>query len=121
MKSSTLFIIYFYFLKIYFCSLNEIELDREFRLNNRREKFRILNNFLDGKENELESSANLKNYLSVKYKFWDQGIKGEKVKVGIFDSGVSNLTNICNFTKIENFSNETLEDFSGHGTYITSV
>lgn len=121
MKSSILFIVYIYLLKIFFSEINAIEIEEEFKINTRREKFRVLSRFLDSKENDLKANANLKNYLSVKNKFWIQGIKGEKVKLGILDSGVSNLTKICNFTKIENFSNETIEDLSGHGTYITSV
>jgi len=63
----------------------------------------------------------LEKNLSVKYKYWKNGIKGEKIKVAILDSGISKNYTHCNISDFVNFTDESDEDLNGHGTFITSV
>ena len=59
--------------------------------------------------------------------FWDKGIRGAGVKIAIFDTGISNAyekNNKENIKDIINLSNEQYGDgidFSGHGTFVSSV
>lgn len=63
----------------------------------------------------------LKDYLSVKYKFWQNGMKGDSIKIGLLDSGIYNTKINCNLVESINFTNETNQDFTGHGTFLASV
>ncbi len=63
----------------------------------------------------------LKKYLSVKFMFWNANMKGHKIKVALFDSGINNNLINCNLINSINFTNEENEDFTGHGTYLASV
>jgi len=76
-------------------------------------------NFL--KDEDYSKSDVLRNYLSTKYKFWDNRIKGKNVKVAIFDSGFSNEHSKCKLLELSNFTEEDEKDQNGHGTHITSV
>lgn len=88
------------------------------------EKMRVLNDkFLSDEalKNITKQESILNKYLSTKYLYWDKGIEGNGVKVGIFDSGINNEYLNCNLSQLYNFSDETNEDLNGHGTYISSV
>ena len=76
------------------------------------------NDILDAEKNKL-----INNYLSTKYLFWDKGYNGQKIKIGILDSGINNKIAKCkNIIKIKNFSDEEdSNDTEGHGTYLSSV
>jgi len=63
----------------------------------------------------------LKNFLSVKYKFWENEMKGKDIKVGLLDSGVNNKNINCDLIESVNLTNEDNQDFTGHGTYLASV
>ena len=76
------------------------------------------NDILDAENNKL-----INNYLSTKYLFWNKGYNGQKIKIGILDSGINNNISKCkNIIKIKNFSDEKEEhDTEGHGTYLSSI
>ena len=76
------------------------------------------NHFFDVENNNL-----INNYLSTKYLYWNKDFKGQKIKIGIIDSGVDNDISKCkNIVKTKNFSDETDEkDLEGHGTYLSSI
>ena len=76
------------------------------------------NDILDAENNKL-----INNYLSTKYIFWNKGYFGQKIKLGILDSGINNnISNCKNIVKIKNFSDEKEEeDTEGHGTYLSSI
>lgn len=75
--------------------------------------------FLGGKYDNI-----LDKYLSVKYKYWGDGVKGKNVKIAILDSGIAasykNYTK-CDIKDVVNFTDERDEDVNGHGTFISSV
>ena len=136
MNSFPLFLIYFFIFQFVSNNLteNDSKIESEFILadikNIKKQKGKFENNFNEDKLRNLANFLNeennappsiLEKYLSVKYKIWSQNIKGSKTKIAIFDSGVNNNITNCNITKTENFSDEPEEDFSGHGTFITSV
>ena len=79
--------------------------------------------FLHNYFSDAESNILINNYLSTKYLFWNKGFKGQKIKIGILDSGIDNNISKCaNISKIKNFSDETDEsDMEGHGTYLSSI
>ena len=79
--------------------------------------------FLHNYYSDAESNILINNYLSTKYLFWNKGFKGQKIKIGILDSGIDNNISKCaNISKIKNFSDETDEsDMEGHGTYLSSI
>ena len=70
--------------------------------------------------------VNLTEELKLK-EYWDKGITGEGVKIAIFDTGISDIyheTNKENIKENINLSGETYAagtDFSGHGTFVSSV
>ena len=73
---------------------------------------------------EEENNNNLiSNYLNTKYLFWNKNFKGQKIKIGILDSGIDNdIAKCSNIIKIKNFSDEAEEkDMEGHGTYLSSI
>ena len=73
---------------------------------------------------EEENNNNLiSNYLNTKYLFWNKNFKGQKIKIGILDSGIDNdIAKCSNIKKVKNFSDETEEkDMEGHGTYLSSI
>ena len=73
---------------------------------------------------EEENNNNLiSNYLNTKYLFWNKDFKGQKIKIGILDSGIDNdIAKCSNIIKIKNFSDEAEEkDMEGHGTYLSSI
>jgi len=63
----------------------------------------------------------LKKFLSVKFKLWNENMKGQNIKVALFDSGIDNKHINCNLIENVNFTNEKNEDFTGHGTFLASV
>ena len=72
---------------------------------------------------EAENNNLINNYLNTKSLFWNKGFKGQKIKIGILDSGIDNDISKCkNIIKTKNFSDETEEkDMEGHGTYLSSI
>ena len=70
--------------------------------------------------------TNLTEELNLPY-YWNQGIKGQGVKIAIFDTGISDVyktSNAKNIKRINNWSDEQYAngmDFNGHGTFVTSV
>ena len=76
------------------------------------------NDILDAENNKL-----INNYLSTKYLFWNKGYNGQKIRIGILDSGINNNISKCkNINKIKNFSDEEeISDTEGHGTYLSSI
>ena len=94
---------------------NNIKLN--FRKLQKSNKF-LHNDILDAENNKL-----INNYLSTKYLFWNKGFKGQKIKIGILDSGINNnISNCKNIKKIKNFSDEDEKnDSEGHGTYLSSI
>ena len=71
---------------------------------------------------KAEHNTLINNYLSTKYLYWNKGIRGQGIKIGIFDSGVNNSYIKCNIKKSYDFTNDNNEeDYQGHGTYIASL
>lgn len=71
---------------------------------------------------KAEHNTLINNYLSTKYLYWNKGIRGQGIKIAIFDSGVNNTNIKCNIKKSYDFTNDNSEeDFQGHGTYIASL
>jgi len=91
--------------------------DKNIRQLQKSNKFLKID-ILDAENNKL-----INNYLSTKYLFWNKGFKGQKIKIGILDSGINNNIAKCkNIIKIKNFSDEEEEfDTEGHGTYLSSI
>ena len=94
--------------------------------NNMRLSIRQLqksNKFLHNEILDAENNKLINNYLSTKYLFWNKGYKGQKIKIGILDSGINNNIAKCkNIIKIKNFSDEEdINDTEGHGTYLSSI
>ena len=118
-----IFIINNYFiqsLKI-FSHFKNVKLKNKIKPNIRqlqRAKKFLHNEILDAENNKL-----INNYLSTKYLFWNKGFKGQKIKLGILDSGINNNIAKCkNIIKIKNFSDEEdSNDAEGHGTYLSSI
>jgi subtilisin family serine protease len=81
---------------------------------------RLDNNFLNPNNTKIEETI-VEKYLSTKYLYWKEGVKGSNVKIGIFDSGINNTHLNCNVVEEINFTEETIEDNEGHGTFISSV
>ena len=81
------------------------------------------NKFLHNEILDAENNKLINNYLSTKYLFWSKGYKGQKIKIGILDSGINNNIAKClNIIKIKNFSDEEeINDTEGHGTYLSSI
>ena len=81
------------------------------------------NKFLHNEILDAENNKLINNYLSTKYLFWNKGYKGQKIKIGILDSGINNnIANCKNIIKIKNFSDEEdINDTEGHGTYLSSI
>jgi subtilisin family serine protease len=77
------------------------------------------NNFLN--HNITKTETLLEKYLSTKYLFWQEGFKGNNVKVGICDSGINNTHLNCNLEENINFTDEEDNDLDGHGTFLASV
>ena len=49
---------------------------------------------------KAEHNTLINNYLSTKYLYWNKGIRGQGIKIGIFDSGVNNSYIKCNIKSI---------------------
>lgn len=70
--------------------------------------------------------TNLTEELNLPH-YWNQGIKGQGVKIAIFDTGISDVykkSNQKNIKKVNNWSDEQYAngmDFNGHGTFVTSI
>ena len=65
---------------------------------------------------------NINKYLSTKYLYWNEGAIGIGVRIGIFDTGISNTTQCNSVVKKKNFSDEEdYQDLQGHGTYVASI
>jgi len=68
-----------------------------FRIDVRREKFRVLSKFLDSKENYLEANVNFINYFFLKTNFL---FNVSNIKLVVLDSVVSSISKICDSNKI---------------------
>ena len=96
-------------------------------LKNKKETLRQLEisskKFLHNYFFEVENNNLINNYLNTKYLFWNKDFKGQKIKIGILDSGIDNDIAKCkNIIKTKNFSDEVDEkDMEGHGTYLSSI
>ncbi len=123
--------------KIYSNKRNFIDIDNINNVENknkikyRKRKLDSMNNqnFLKieneiEKKNEIlfnEQNILLKNFMSIKNKFYEKNLKGENINVGILDSGINEDLIKCKISENVNFTNETNIDFTGHGTYLASV
>ena len=99
------------------------KLKKEENKNNLRQLQVSSKKFLHNYFSDVENNNLINNYLSTKYLYWNQDFKGQKIKIGIIDSGVDNEISKCkNIIKIKNFSDEAEEkDLEGHGTYLSSI
>ena len=80
------------------------------------------NYFLQDDIMRSKNNKLINNYLSTKYLYWSKGYKGEKIKLGIMDSGINNKNIKCNLKKSKNFSDDNFDiDYIGHGTYLSSI
>ena len=83
------------------------------------------NKFLQDDILKAEKNNLIQNYLSTRYLYWNKGIRGQGVKIGIFDSGIANSYINCNIKKNYDFTNDVNStkdsDPQGHGTYIASL
>ena len=83
------------------------------------------NKFLQDDILKAEKNNLIQNYLSTRYLYWNKGIRGQGVKIGIFDSGIANSYINCNIKKNYDFTNDVNStkdsDPQGHGTYIASI
>ena len=80
------------------------------------------NYFLQDDIMRSKNNKLINNYLSTKYLYWSKGFKGEKIKLGIMDSGINNKNIKCNLKKSKNFSDDIYDiDYIGHGTYLSSI
>ena len=105
--------------KSYFLKGKKIKYDKDKSIRQLQKSNKFLHiDILDAENNKL-----INNYLSTKYLFWNKGFKGQKIKIGILDSGINNNISKCkNIIKIKNFSDEEEEfDTEGHGTYLSSI
>jgi membrane-bound transcription factor site-1 protease len=70
----------------------------------------------------LDSSNNLASLLKVKT-IWDQGHRGQGVRMGVFDTGIhENHPDVKNIKERSNWTHEpTLEDGLGHGSFVAGV
>jgi membrane-bound transcription factor site-1 protease len=96
---------------------------RNFNKNNLRKLEISSKKFLHNYLFDAENNNLINNYLSAKYLFWNKEFKGQKIKLGILDSGINNEISKCkNIIKIKNFSDEADDkDNEGHGTYLSSI
>ena len=80
---------------------------------------KFLHNFF----HEAENNNLISNYLSTKFLYWNKNFTGQKIKIGIIDSGIDNSISKCtNIIKTKNFSDELEEiDMEGHATYLSSI
>ena len=80
------------------------------------------NYFLQDDIMRSKNNKLINNYLSTKYLYWSKGFKGQKIKLGIMDSGINNKNIKCNLKKSKNFSDDIYDiDYIGHGTYLSSI
>ena len=96
-------------------------------INDKKDNMRHLQvsskKFLHNYFSDAENNNIINNYLNTKYLYWNQGFKGQRIKIGIIDSGIDNDISKCgNIIKTKNFSDESEEkDMEGHGTYLSSI
>ena len=118
-----IFIINYYYIQC----LNESSFIKKGKIKNniklnlrqlQKSKKFLHNDILDAENNKL-----INNYLSTKYLYWNKGFNGQKIKIGILDSGINNNISKCkNIIKIKNFSEEEeINDTEGHGSYLSSI
>ena len=107
------------FCKSTFVKKYKIKKDNQVNIRQLQKSNKFLHNdILDAENNKL-----INNYLSTKYLFWSKGYNGQKIRIGILDSGINNNISKCkNIIKIKNFTDEEeLNDNEGHGTYLSSI
>ena len=97
--------------------LKKVNRDNIRQLQFSSKKF-LHNYFRDAENNNL-----INNYLNTKFLYWNKGLKGQKIKIGIIDSGIDNEIAKCGqIIRTKNFSDEDEEkDMEGHGTYLSSI
>ena len=102
------------FCKSTFVKKYKIKKDNQVNIRQLQKSNKFLHNdILDAENNKL-----INNYLSTKYLFWSKGYNGQKIRIGILDSGINNNISKCkNIIKIKNFTDEEeLNDNEGHVT-----
>ena len=99
------------------------KINQELNKNNLRKLQYSSKKFLHNYFFDVENNNLINNYLSTKFLYWNQDLTGQKIKIGIIDSGIDNEISKCkNIIKIKNFSDENeLKDLEGHGTYLSSI
>ena len=101
--------------------------DGKLKIENNRNEPRNLQisskKFLHNYFFDVENNNLINNYLSTKFLYWNKDFKGQRIKIGIIDSGVDNSISKCkNIIKTKNYSDEADEkDLEGHGTYLSSI
>ena len=101
----------------------EGKINQELNKNNLRKLQYSSKKFLHNYFFDVENNNLINNYLSTKFLYWNQDLTGQKIKIGIIDSGIDNEISKCkNIIKIKNFSDENEQkDLEGHGTYLSSI
>ena len=119
---------FFLFILIIIINNNFIQCLYKSILNKKSKKINLRNlqksnKFLHNEIIDAENNKLINNYLSTKYLFWNKGFHGQKIKIGILDSGINKIIAKCkNIIKIKNFSEEDeINDTEGHGTYLSSI
>ena len=99
------------------------KINQELNKNNLRKLQYSSKKFLHNYFFDVENNNLINNYLSTKFLYWNQDLTGQKIKIGIIDSGIDNEISKCkNIIKIKNFSDENEQkDLEGHGTYLSSI
>ena len=99
------------------------KLNQKSNKNNLRKLQYSSKKFLHNYFFDVENNNLINNYLSTKFLYWNQDLTGQKIKIGIIDSGIDNEISKCkNIIKIKNFSDENEQkDLEGHGTYLSSI
>ncbi len=99
------------------------KINQELNKNNLRKLEYSSKKFLHNYFFDVENNNLINNYLSTKFLYWNQDLTGQKIKIGIIDSGIDNEISKCkNIIKIKNFSDENEQkDLEGHGTYLSSI